>query len=821
MPLIAFHSPVPPRRSLPGTLLRTAGVWMLLWLMMVAVPGQAQDGQPKLAEAQAELAQQVDELEAIRDQAVTVADGGQRLDLQRRAAAVAAAARTIADGLAAEQAVLQQRLDELGPVVDGMPEAADVRQQRQRLAADQAKVDSAVKRARLLALDANQSRESLAAAQVQAVSQELAERSASPLSAAFWTAAGAQAGSDAERLLAFIGSIGARPAGGYTARVVAVLGSALLIALLVLWPVRRWLHERGMRHAARNTTGAARLQRSVFAAWLLVTETALPVIALVVLAAALKRSGLVTDAGVPLLDAVRNTLGAAAYVVAAGYALLLVRVPAWRLLRLDTAAATIVRPLPWLFAAVLVTTALVMRVTTGAGLSVATVTAVEALLAVANVGALALGLMIVGRARAAQRSAAGAASESLRSVLVGIGLVFGWVGVVGMFIAALAGYLAFAIRISQWIVWGAAVTATLYLLMALVDDLCRGVLSGKARWGQSARARFGVPDRTLDQLGVVLSAVLRVVLIVFAFGALFVPFGTGFTSFFDLFKMFGEGVQIGGATLSVQAFARAVLVFFVVWALLRGVAHWLANSYLPTTSLEPDARSSVVTIVGYLGLAVAVVWALAALGIGMEKLAILISALSVGIGFGLQAITQNFVSGLILLVERPVRIGDWVRLGDQEGDIRRINVRSTEIQIGDRSTLIVPNSELITKTVQNMTKANPLGRVQLKFSVSLDEDLDAARGLLRETLLAQPGVRETPAPSVFVDAIDNGRVMFNCFAYVSGPREAYGIRSELLLGVIRRFREAGVGLGVPNQQVRVRLEKDDHDDEGQAAPTPR
>ncbi|WP_312688339.1 mechanosensitive ion channel domain-containing protein, partial [Escherichia coli] len=76
------------------------------------------------------------------------------------------------------------------------------------------------------------------------------------------------------------------------------------------------------------------------------------------------------------------------------------------------------------------------------------------------------------------------------------------------------------------------------------------------------------------------------------------------------------------------------------------------------------------------------------------------------IGFGLQVITQNFVSGLILLAERPVKIGDWVKLGDQEGDIRRISLRSTEIQVGDKSTLIVPNSELVTKTVRNMTMGN-------------------------------------------------------------------------------------------------------------------
>ena len=114
-------------------------------------------------------------------------------------------------------------------------------------------------------------------------------------------------------------------------------------------------------------------------------------------------------------------------------------------------------------------------------------------------------------------------------------------------------------------------------------------------------------------------------------------------------------------------------------------------------------RSSLTTLLGYVGGIVVIAIALSALGIGVERIAWVASALSVGIGFGLQAIVQNFISGLILLAERPVKVGDWVVLGTSEGDVRRINVRATEIQLGDRSTLIVPNSEFITKTVRNMT----------------------------------------------------------------------------------------------------------------------
>ncbi|MCL8396277.1 mechanosensitive ion channel family protein, partial [Pseudomonas aeruginosa] len=142
----------------------------------------------------------------------------------------------------------------------------------------------------------------------------------------------------------------------------------------------------------------------------------------------------------------------------------------------------------------------------------------------------------------------------------------------------------------------------------------------------------------------------------------------------------------------------------------------------PKTELDLGARNSVSTVARYVGIIIAVIWALSAMGLQLSKLALLVSALSVGIGFGLQVITQNFVSGLILLAERPVKIGDWVKLGDQEGDIRRISLRSTEIQVGDKSTLIVPNSELVTKTVRNMTMGNNQGRIQIQFAVPPSTD---------------------------------------------------------------------------------------------------
>lgn len=176
-----------------------------------------------------------------------------------------------------------------------------------------------------------------------------------------------------------------------------------------------------------------------------------------------------------------------------------------------------------------------------------------------------------------------------------------------------------------------------------------------------------------------------------------------------------------------------------------GRSGWLADSYLPTTRLDAGMQTSAATLLGYLGYVLAVSLSLSTVGIGLDRIAWVASALLVGIGFDLQAVVQNFVSGLILLAERPVRVGDWVSLGTVEGDIRRINMRATEIQLGDRSTVIVPNSQFITKTVRNVTHANQLGLVQIKLPMPLMTPAEQVRTLLMEVFETHPDVLKAPA----------------------------------------------------------------------------
>jgi len=230
---------------------------------------------------------------------------------------------------------------------------------------------------------------------------------------------------------------------------------------------------------------------------------------------------------------------------------------------------------------------------------------------------------------------------------------------------------------------------------------------------------------------------------------------------------------------------------------VRIVRRWLKEDFLPTTSLDAGMQVWTSTLFAYAGNLLALSLGLAAVGIGLERIAWVASALSVGIGFGLQAVVQNFVSGIIMLAEKPVKVGDWVSLGGIEGDIRRINVRATEIQMGDHSTVIVPNSEFITKTVRNVTHANPLGLVKILLPVPLAADADQVRSLILEIFQAHADVLKTPEPSVQLDSIDSAGMVFNATAFVNSPRAAYGVRSALLFDVLRRLREADISLVKP------------------------
>ncbi len=370
---------------------------------------------------------------------------------------------------------------------------------------------------------------------------------------------------------------------------------------------------------------------------------------------------------------------------------------------------------------------------------------------------------------------------------------------VGGVICVLTGYVAFGSFIIKQMIWSVIVLSATYLLTVLIHDGAMSLLVS-IRHNADDENLTHPPTRARSQAVVLLSGLCRLTIVLFALTLLLAPFGEGPAELLSHINYLHAGISIGEVQIRPASMLQSALVLILSFGCVRVVQRWLTAQYLPTTSLDSGMRQSTSKLFGYAGYVLAVALALSAAGISLERVAWIASALSVGIGFGLQSVVQNFVSGLILLAERPVRVGDWVSLGGVEGDIRRINMRATEIQMNDRSTVIVPNSEFITKVVRNVTHANPLGLVQIKLPMPLSTDAEQVRSLILAIFRDHVDVLEDPPPKVLLDGIDpnNGLLVFNATSYVNSPRSAYGVRSALLFEVLKQLHDANLPLSKPS-----------------------
>jgi potassium-dependent mechanosensitive channel len=226
-------------------------------------------------------------------------------------------------------------------------------------------------------------------------------------------------------------------------------------------------------------------------------------------------------------------------------------------------------------------------------------------------------------------------------------------------------------------------------------------------------------------------------------------------------------IQLGDINLSLVDVAIAVLTVVLGLLIVGGLKRWVRERVMPNTQLDLGMQNSISTGVGYFGGLIVIMIAIMVLGIDFSSIALVAGALSVGIGFGLRTVVENFVAGLLLLIERPIKTGDWIVVSSTEGIVKSISVRSTEIETFDRASVIVPNSALIASPVTNWTHKNRIARVIVKLSVPPSTD---ARQIER-VLLACAGeadhVMKHPAPSVIFRAIGEEKLDFELRCFVA------------------------------------------------------
>lgn len=786
----------------------TARLFALLAILFaLAGPAWSQpapNGGGRRAEATRTLTEAQVELRQLSRAAAQTSDDDQLSDLRAKALALQARGEGVGADEQARLTQLDANLATLGPAPAApLVEPPTVQEARARLTRGRAAHEALLRQARLQATAARQAAERIVERRRTLFNQRLFTRAASPFSAELWSNIGDNLPRDAARLRRLGEETTVGVARRADLRALSLLLGAALLAALLIGPGRLWLEAIGRRRAASNAPSGA-LGRSGFAVWRLAAGTLLPALAAGALHLGLSWSGLFTGEAGEVADFAARLIVWIAFVTALGRAFLSPGLPNWRLPPLSDALAKRLRFYPWLVAVVTAAGALLERINSVIGASLAATLAANCAISIAYALTAGVGLLIIGRARLRElRSEEPAAADA--SPVRGLLTVAVLLAVGVAFVAALLGYLALAYLIARQILWIAITYCLLYILLRFIDDAFTAVFSGESPLGRRTQRALGLRPTTVEQAGVVGSALTRVTLLVLALGVVLTPFGAGAGEVLGRFGSVATGFRIGGLTLSPLGLATGIACFLVGLWIVRAIQHWLNDRYLPKTEWDAGVRASVSTAVGYLGVIVAGAWAAASMGLALQQIALIASALSVGIGFGLQAIVSNFISGLILLVERPVKVGDWVAIGDQEGDVRRINVRATEIAMFDRSTLIVPNSEFVTKTVRNVTHGDAVGRVTLRLALALDADVEAARALFLEAYRAEPAVLADPPPSVFIDAITDTGVVIQSFSYVANPRLTYPTRSTLYFDVLKRLREADIKLAQSGATVRVNV----------------
>lgn len=262
--------------------------------------------------------------------------------------------------------------------------------------------------------------------------------------------------------------------------------------------------------------------------------------------------------------------------------------------------------------------------------------------------------------------------------------------------------------------------------------------------------------------------------------------------------------EINQTPVTLSSILMFVLIFALFYFLSRTIDKLFIRKILNRLQVDESKTFTMSRITHYLVMISGTVVAFQFIGIDLSGLAVIFGLLSVGIGFGLQNVTSNFISGLILLFERPIKIGDRVTVGDTQGDVIDINIRSTTIRTLNNITFIVPNSEFVSSKVINWSHGDSKIRLEVPVGVSYKSDLDLVLKALEEVAVEHPAVLDKPASDILFVEFGDSSWNMELRVWIEDPKKHPRIRSDLNCAIVRKFREYGIEIPYPQRDLNLR-----------------
>ncbi|MFD1883281.1 DUF3772 domain-containing protein [Paracoccus pacificus] len=693
-------------------------------------------------------------------------------------------------------ATLRDQIAALGPApAEGATEAEDVAARRTALTEQLAELQAPA----LNAVEAY----SRADAIVSLIDKTLRERQASellrisptPLNPANWN----DAYTDGKKLLAGLGgevqkridNAGTRAELRRNFLVIAVL---VLIGMLLLGYGRRWVDRLPQRLSSR----ASEYARSALEFLVSLTQIIIPTLGVILLAVALEISGILGTWWQPILQLLPGA-GLGFFI---GRWLAVRMFPSDKLgdltLDLPPARRTEARLHTTVLAALAAIHGIVSTAILPLGGFVRPETSAdavpmefsEAAAAVLHFPLIVLGALVLFRLCQILRRASRDVKNQDQVYRLRIVTYVGAAGVVVSIVAPIAAAIGY-INAANALLWPSIVSIGLVFILMVLQDFVGDL------WGLIRRDSTGARDALVPVL-------IGFVLVLAALPLFALIWGARVEDLNELWTSARRGIALGDFRLSPTALLTFIFVFTVGYLLTRVLQGAFRTSILPKTKIDEGGQTAIVSGLGYLGIFLATLMGITSAGIDLSSLAIVAGALSVGIGFGLQNIVSNFVSGIILLVERPITVGDWIEVGARQGIVRRISVRSTRIETFDRTEVIVPNADLVSGQVVNYTRQNKQGRLIVPVGVAYGSDTKEVEAILRDIAEAEPTALINPPPSVLFRAFGPDSLNFEIRMILSDINQGISIHSRMNHEILKRFEAAGIDIPFTQRDIYIR-----------------